>query len=167
MKIKEKSEIKVKNPVSISIEYPVEKFSGYWPQSIIRFWSEDSRSNKWYYKFAVCMSVVMASDVSVSFLSGPHRSWCESCLFIIHCEHVYEVYIKLCSFRWQGLRNGQLWLSLVPSQNAEKLEILNWRVVAIYWVILEEFRIYQRLAKCISLNPKSILEFFIETYFSL
>lgn len=67
-------------------------------KSIFRWRSEDSSDNS---DFLVCsfMSVMMASDAPVNFLSGPHNNSYEGCPYVICCGDFLDVHIKAYSFK--------------------------------------------------------------------
>ena len=92
----------------------------------------------------VKMSLMMSSGVQVNLLSGLHSIKHEDCISMCCYGDLYQVYIKLFSFK--GLRK---WAALVlndsESKVGGKLEMLLYSVVVKFLKNPEEFRMQYSL----------------------
>lgn len=90
------------------------------------------------------MSLMMSSGVQVNLLSGLHSIKHEDCISMCCYGDLYQVYIKLFSFK--GLRK---WAALVlndsESKVGGKLEMLLYSVVVKFLKNPEEFRMQYSL----------------------
>lgn len=111
------------------------------------------------------MSVVMAADVMVKFLSGPHKCGKSSYLYIICCDYVLDVHIKSSSVYLQGSRKSKNSVAIIPCQTGEKLGISIWKTLARYWRIRKKFRICEKRQSMTGGTHKWIPLSHIETIF--